>query len=316
MTPLRPEAAEALRAEADAIAAEFTASEAAMAAPLGRRCRSRGPGPDAAAPRRARLARAGQLGAGLAALGRLRDAGRELRVFVTEGRPFMDGARLAPGSCARPGAEQPHARCRRRLALRARGHRRRPHPRRVESRRTVPPGALVGAEGLAQLARHRRGRIASSSWRSARGRDRPGHGRWRRHPHRAATGSRAGDLSGRCPRARLATRSCPPRTSCPPRSSTCGQRHRPAEPGRPDGQPDPRRRGRRERHPRGPQHARPTGCSTGSWSRTASSPPTPSPTPTMPSSGAPASASPSMTASRWPWSWSIAASRRSRLRHG
>jgi methylthioribose-1-phosphate isomerase len=37
----------------------------------------------------------GQVGSGLTALMQLRDAGRPLRVFVTEGRPHMDGARLA-----------------------------------------------------------------------------------------------------------------------------------------------------------------------------------------------------------------------------
>jgi methylthioribose-1-phosphate isomerase len=37
----------------------------------------------------------GLVGAGISALARLRDEGRDLRLFVTEGRPFMDGARLA-----------------------------------------------------------------------------------------------------------------------------------------------------------------------------------------------------------------------------
>ena len=48
---------------------------------------------------------AGQLGAGLAALGRLRDAGRELRVYVTEGRPYMDGGRLGAWELRQAGIE-------------------------------------------------------------------------------------------------------------------------------------------------------------------------------------------------------------------
>lgn len=88
--------AAALRAEADLIAGEITAWEAAMATALVETL---------AQPEGRPLALllhgdhgpliAGQLGAGLTALSRLREAGRDLRVFVTEGRPFMDGARLA-----------------------------------------------------------------------------------------------------------------------------------------------------------------------------------------------------------------------------
>ena len=90
------EVAEALRAEADAMAVEITAWEASMAATLVEAL----PQPQDRAltvllhGSHGSLG-AGQLGAGLAALGRLRDAGRELRVFVTEGRPFMEGARLS-----------------------------------------------------------------------------------------------------------------------------------------------------------------------------------------------------------------------------
>lgn len=90
------EVAEALRAEADAMAAEITAWEASMAAALVEAL----PQPKDRAltlllhGSHGSLG-AGQLGAGLAALGRLRDSGRDLRVFVTEGRPFMEGARLS-----------------------------------------------------------------------------------------------------------------------------------------------------------------------------------------------------------------------------
>lgn len=90
------EVAAALRAEADAIAGEVIASEAGLA----ERLESALPQPQG---RPLTLVLhggqgaliAGQLGAGLVALGRMRDAGRELRVFLTEARPFMDGARLA-----------------------------------------------------------------------------------------------------------------------------------------------------------------------------------------------------------------------------
>jgi methylthioribose-1-phosphate isomerase len=90
------EVADALRTEADAIAAEITAAEASMAATLVEAL----PQPQDRAltlllhGSHGSLG-AGQLGAGLAALGRWRDAGRGLRVFVTEGRPFMEGARLS-----------------------------------------------------------------------------------------------------------------------------------------------------------------------------------------------------------------------------
>ena len=88
--------AEALRAEADAMAGEISGWEASMAATLVETL----PQPKDRAltlllhGSHGSLG-AGQLGAGLAALGRLRDSGRELRVFVTEGRPFMEGARLS-----------------------------------------------------------------------------------------------------------------------------------------------------------------------------------------------------------------------------
>lgn len=90
------EVAGALRAEADTIAGEATASEAALAVRLGS---------DLVAAHDSPLTLlvhggqgslvAGQLGAGVAALTRIRDGGRDVRIFVAEGRPFMDGARLA-----------------------------------------------------------------------------------------------------------------------------------------------------------------------------------------------------------------------------
>ena len=90
------EVAAALRLEADAIAEDVTTSEAALASALEAALPS-------AAGRPLRLLLhggqgaliAGQLGATLVALGRMRAAGRELEVYLTEGRPFMDGARLA-----------------------------------------------------------------------------------------------------------------------------------------------------------------------------------------------------------------------------
>ncbi len=100
------EVAEAMRVEADAIAAEATAAEARLASRL-----------EAALPRpdgrpltlllhggQGSLV-AGQLGATLTALNRMRDAGRELRVFLAEGRPFMDGARLASWELRQSGLE-------------------------------------------------------------------------------------------------------------------------------------------------------------------------------------------------------------------
>ncbi len=47
----------------------------------------------------------GSVGSGLSALRRLRDAGWALRVFVTEGRPFMDGARLTSWELRQAGIE-------------------------------------------------------------------------------------------------------------------------------------------------------------------------------------------------------------------
>jgi methylthioribose-1-phosphate isomerase len=100
------EVATAMRAEADAIAMEVTASEAQLAV----RLESVLPWPEER-PLTLLLHGgqgaliAGQLGAGLVALSRMRDAGRELQVFLTEGRPFMDGARLASWELRQAGIE-------------------------------------------------------------------------------------------------------------------------------------------------------------------------------------------------------------------
>jgi methylthioribose-1-phosphate isomerase len=88
--------AAALRTEADAIAADIRDWQAAIAAgivsvlpePAGRPLTVLLHGSQGA------LA-GGLVGSGITALGQLRDAGREPRIFLTEGRPFMDGARLA-----------------------------------------------------------------------------------------------------------------------------------------------------------------------------------------------------------------------------
>jgi methylthioribose-1-phosphate isomerase len=90
------ELAAALRAEADAIAAELQAVQSAIASAL--------VGLFSEPPDRALgvlvhgnpgALSGGLVGTATTALRQLRDQGRELRVFVTETRPFMDGARLA-----------------------------------------------------------------------------------------------------------------------------------------------------------------------------------------------------------------------------
>ena len=100
------EVADALRAEADAIATEVTASEARLAA----RLEAALPQPDAR-PLTLLLHGgqgslvAGQLGATLVALSRMQESGRGVRVFLTEGRPYMDGARLASWELRQAGIE-------------------------------------------------------------------------------------------------------------------------------------------------------------------------------------------------------------------
>ena len=88
--------AQAIRAEADAIASEFQAHHSTIAADLVELL----PDPDDRALAVLVHGVAGGLASGLVgprltALRRLAETGRELRIFVTEGRPFMDGALLA-----------------------------------------------------------------------------------------------------------------------------------------------------------------------------------------------------------------------------
>jgi methylthioribose-1-phosphate isomerase len=90
------ELAGALRAEADALATEMAAAQAAIAGALATALSSPADRPLRVLLHGSQGALAGGLvGAGISALARLRDEGRDLRLFVTEGRPFMDGARLA-----------------------------------------------------------------------------------------------------------------------------------------------------------------------------------------------------------------------------
>ncbi len=90
------EAAAVLRAEADAIATGFQSHHAAISVALTRELPQPDGRPLAVLVHGDQGALSGGLiGTGLAALRRLRDEGRELRIFVTETRPFMDGARTA-----------------------------------------------------------------------------------------------------------------------------------------------------------------------------------------------------------------------------
>lgn len=90
------EVATVLRAEADAIATEFQSSHAAIASALAEAMPQPEGRPLAVLVHGDQGAlHGGSIGTGLTALRRLRDQGRELRIFVTETRPFMDGARLA-----------------------------------------------------------------------------------------------------------------------------------------------------------------------------------------------------------------------------
>ncbi len=90
------EVAEAMRLEADALARDIGAAQAAIAAGLVEALPQPPERPLNVLVHGSQGALAGGLvGSGITALSRLRDEGRDLRVFVTEGRPFMDGARLA-----------------------------------------------------------------------------------------------------------------------------------------------------------------------------------------------------------------------------
>jgi methylthioribose-1-phosphate isomerase len=102
--------AAALRTEAGAIAAELQSAQAAAARTLADVLA----GVAAAAPGQPLGVllhgvpgplSGGLIGIGLTALRRLRDDGQPLRTFVTEGRPFMDGARLASWELRQAGLE-------------------------------------------------------------------------------------------------------------------------------------------------------------------------------------------------------------------
>lgn len=98
--------AAALRAEADAIAADMTACQAAIARTLaGTLSRSDGRPPTVLLHGSQGALAAGQVGAGIAALVALAEAGHVPRVFVAEGRPFMDGARLTAWELRQAGIE-------------------------------------------------------------------------------------------------------------------------------------------------------------------------------------------------------------------
>ncbi len=84
-----------LRQEADAISLDFQSANTAIAAGIAESLPRPEGRPLAVLVHGSQGAVAGGLvGTGLAALLRIRDEGRPVRVFVTEGRPYMDGARL------------------------------------------------------------------------------------------------------------------------------------------------------------------------------------------------------------------------------
>ncbi len=98
--------ASALRAEADAIATDAAAWNAAIAAFLCEQLAALHDGPLTVLLHGSHGGLAGGVvGSGLPALQRLRAESRALRVYVTEGRPFMDGARLASWELRQAGIE-------------------------------------------------------------------------------------------------------------------------------------------------------------------------------------------------------------------
>ena len=100
------EVAAALRAEADAIAGDLTAWQASIAVTLAAALPTPEERPLGVLLHGSQGALAGgQLGAGVAALAAVAAAGQDLRVYVTEGRPFMDGARLAAWELRQAGIE-------------------------------------------------------------------------------------------------------------------------------------------------------------------------------------------------------------------
>lgn len=100
------EVAAALRAEADAIATDIGAWQALIADAIAEQLPSPPGRPLTVLVHGDPGALSGGLvGTGLSALRQVRDAGQELRIFVTEGRPFMDGARLASWELRQAGLE-------------------------------------------------------------------------------------------------------------------------------------------------------------------------------------------------------------------
>jgi methylthioribose-1-phosphate isomerase len=98
--------AAALREEADAIAFDLTTWEAAIGRHLLDELASSTDAPVSVLVHGDHGALGtGQLGAGFNALAALRESGRAVRVFLTEGRPFMDGARLASWELRQAGIE-------------------------------------------------------------------------------------------------------------------------------------------------------------------------------------------------------------------
>ncbi len=98
--------ATALRAEADAIATDAGAWNAAIAAVLCEQLAALHDGPLVVLLHGSHGGLAGGVvGSGLPALQRMRAEGRSIRVYVTEGRPFMDGARLASWELRQAGIE-------------------------------------------------------------------------------------------------------------------------------------------------------------------------------------------------------------------
>jgi methylthioribose-1-phosphate isomerase len=88
--------AAALRAEADAIAMNFQVDHAALASHLADALpRPEGRPLTVLLHGEGGALAGGMVGTNLTALRQLAESGRELKIFLTEGRPFMDGARLA-----------------------------------------------------------------------------------------------------------------------------------------------------------------------------------------------------------------------------
>jgi methylthioribose-1-phosphate isomerase len=99
------EVAAVLRAEADAIASDVRSWNASAAVFLAEQLAGSHDQPVVLLHGVHGALAGGTVGTGLAALQRLREQGREPRIFLTEGRPFMDGARLAAWELRQAGFE-------------------------------------------------------------------------------------------------------------------------------------------------------------------------------------------------------------------